>query len=67
MLEMTWLQLVNPVVDWGSWQLYVPNSIQTALLQSSWLEGHVQAATVTVLSTEEELSILKEEKNETVV
>ena len=31
-LGMTWLQLVNPVVDWGSGKLYVPNSVQTALL-----------------------------------
>ena len=34
-LGMTWLQLVNPVVDWGSGKLYVPNSVQTALLQGS--------------------------------
>ena len=63
-LGMTWLQLVNPIVDWGSGKLYVPNSVQTALLQGSWLEGHVQAGTVTVLSTEEELSKLKNEENE---
>ena len=63
-LGMTWLQLVNPVVDWGSGKLYVPNSVQTALLQGSWLEGHMQAGTVTVLSTEEELSKLKEEQNQ---
>ena len=31
-LGMTWLQLVNPVVGWGSGKLYVPNSVQTALL-----------------------------------
>ena len=64
-LGMTWLQLVNPVVDWGSGKLYVPNSVQTALLQGSWLEGHVQAGTVTVLSTEEELSKLKNEEKAT--
>ena len=64
MLGVTWLQLVNPVVDWGSGKLYVPNSVQTALLQSSWLEGHVQAGTLAFLSTEEELSKLKEEKNQ---
>ena len=45
-LGMTWLQLVNPIVDWGSGKLYVPNSVQTALLQDSWLEGHVQAGIV---------------------
>ena len=36
-LGITWLQQVNPVVDWGSGKLYVPNSAQTALLQGSWL------------------------------
>ena len=64
MLGMTWLQLVNPVVDWGSGKLYVPNSVQTALLQGSLLEGHVQAGRVTLLSTEEELSKLRNEENE---
>ena len=40
-LGMTWLQLVNPVVDGGSGKFYVPNSVQTALLQGFWLEGHM--------------------------
>ena len=31
-LGMNWLQLVNPVVDWGSGRLYIPNTIHTALL-----------------------------------
>ena len=64
-LGMTWLKLVNPIVDWGSGKLDVPNSVQTALLQGSWLEGQVQTGTVTVLSTEEELSKLKSDNNET--
>ena len=42
-LGMTWLQLVNPIVNWGSGKLYVPNSVQTALLHGSWLQGHMQA------------------------
>ena len=33
MLGINWLQLVNPVVDWGGARLYVPNAVQTALLQ----------------------------------
>ena len=32
-LGMNWLQLVNPVVDWGSGRLYIPNAVHTALLQ----------------------------------
>ena len=31
-LGMNWLQLVNPVVDWGGGRLYLPNAIHTALL-----------------------------------
>ena len=31
-LGMNWLQLVNPVVDWGSGKLYIPNAVHTALL-----------------------------------
>ena len=50
------LQLVNIVVDWSGARLYVPNVIHTALLQGGWLEGHVQAGTVTMLSSEVELS-----------
>ena len=40
-LVMNWLQLVNPVVDWGGECLYIPNAVHTALLQGDWLEGHV--------------------------
>ena len=40
-LGMNWLQLVNPVVDWGGERLYIPNVVHTALLQGDWLEGHV--------------------------
>ena len=31
-LVINWLQLVNPVVDWGGAKLYVPNAVQTTLL-----------------------------------
>ena len=63
MLGMTWLQLV----DCGNGILYVPNSVETALLQGSQLEGQMQAGTVTVLSTEEELSNEKNEANISVI
>ena len=64
-LGMTWLQLVNTLVDWDCGKLYISNTLQTALLQGSWLEGEVQAGIIIVLDTEEELSKLKKEKNET--
>ena len=31
-LGINWLQLVNPVVDWGGGKLYIPNAVHTALL-----------------------------------
>ena len=61
-LGINWLQLVNPVVDWSGARLYVPNAVQTTLLQGDWLEGHMQSGTVTVLSSEEELKRMKERK-----
>ena len=63
-LGINWLQSVNPVVDWSGARLYVPNAVQTALLQGEWLEGHMQSGTVTVLSGEEELKRMKERRNE---
>ena len=61
-LGMNWLQLVNPVVDGGSGQLYIPNAVHTALLQGDWLEGHVQSGTVTVLSSAEELKCMQDQR-----
>ena len=54
-LGVNWLQLVNPVVDWSSGKIYLPNAVNTALLQGDWLEGHVKAGTVTVLAGTEDL------------
>ena len=56
MLGINWLQLVNPVVDWSSGKIYLPNAVHTALLQGDWLEGHVKSGTVTVLAGGQELS-----------
>ena len=57
-LGMNWLQLVNPVIDWGSGRLYIPNAVHTALLQGDWLEGHVQSGTDTVLSDAKKLKMM---------
>ena len=61
-LGMNWLKLVNPIVDWCGAKLYVPNAVHTALLQGNWLEDHMKIETVTVLSSEEELDRLKDER-----
>ena len=61
-LGMMWLKLVNPIVDWCSAKLYVPNAVHTALLQGNWLEHYVKVGTLIVLSSEEELDRLKDER-----
>ena len=54
-LGINWLRLVNPVVDWSSGKIYLPNAVHTALLQGDWLAGHVKSGTVTVLAGGQEL------------
>ena len=61
-LGMNWLQTVNPIIDWCGAKLYVPNAVHTALLQGEWLEYHVKVGTMMVLSSEEELDRLKDER-----
>ena len=61
-LGIEFLRLVNPVVDWGGARLYVPNAVQTTLLQGDWLAGHVQSGTITVLSEEEELKCMRDSR-----
>ena len=63
-LGINWLQSINPVVDLSGAWLYVPNVVQTALLQGNGLEGHVQAGTVMVLSGEQELKRMKKKRME---
>ena len=61
-LGMNWLQTVNPILDWCGAKLYVPNAVHTALLQGNSLEDYVKVGTVTVLSSEEGLDKLKDER-----
>ena len=35
-LGIHWLQLFNPVVDWGGAKIYIPNAVQATLLQGDW-------------------------------
>ena len=61
-LGMTWLQLVRPVIDWVSGELYIPNSVSTSLIQGEWLQAAVKAGTVTILSSHEKLKELQNER-----
>ena len=60
-LGMNWLELVNPVIDWSCGKIYLPNALHTALLQGDWIQGHVKAGTVTVISAEDKLHQLQED------
>ena len=42
--------------------MYVPHAVHTALLQSDWLEKYIKVGTVNILSSEEELYQLKNER-----
>ena len=54
--------MVNPIVDWCGAKLYIPKAVHPALLEGNWLADHVKVGTVTVLSSEEELNRLKDER-----
>ena len=60
-LGMNWLELVNPVIDWSCGKIYLPNALHIALLQGDWIQGHVKAGTVTVISAEDKLRQLQED------
>ena len=59
-LGVNWLELVNPVIDWSSGKVYLPNAVHTALLQGDWLAGHVKAGTVTVLVGQDQLRTMND-------
>ena len=50
------------MVDSGGAKLYVPNAVQTTLLQGDWVKGHVQAGIVTVLAGTEELKCMRDKR-----
>ena len=62
-LGVNWLQLVNPVVDWSSGKVYLPNAVHTALLQGDRLKDHVKVGTVMVLVGEEQLKAMNESED----
>ena len=60
-LGLTWLKTVNPIVDWRSGKLYVPNAINTSLILGEWMDEQVKTGTVQVLSNEDGLQQLKDQ------
>ena len=49
-LGINWLKSINPLIDWCSGKVYMPNAIHTALLEGKWLSSEHTICTVRVLS-----------------
>ena len=50
------------MVDWCGAKLCVPNVVHTTLLQGDWLVDHVQSRIVTMLSNDEDLQKMNDER-----
>ena len=49
-LGMNWLKSINPLIDWCSGKVYLPNAIHIALLEGKWLSAEHSTGTVRILS-----------------
>ena len=61
MLDINWLESVNPIIDWCGGKIYLPNAIHTAFLWGSWLDQQFKIGTVKIISTHEGLEEIKNE------
>ena len=60
-LGMTWLKVADPIIRWSTRQVYIPGSISSLQrIMGQWLEKQVKTGTVRVLSTNEQLTSLKQ-------
>ena len=60
-LGMTWLKSVRPLIDWGSGEIYIPDSVSTSLIMGDWLKAAIKVGQVKVLSSQKDLEDLKNE------
>ena len=58
-LGITWLQETNPLIDWSSGTLYIPDSQSMIRLFGEWLQSKYQTGTVKILYSHEEIESLK--------
>ena len=56
------LQAVNPLIDWRSSRLYLPNDAGTSILSGDWVDQAHKTGTVKVLQHAEELAALRDTK-----
>ena len=60
-LGMTWLRMADPLIQWSSGNIYIPDSVSSfQRIMGQWLEKQVKTRTIKVLSTNEELESLKQ-------
>ena len=61
-LGVNWLKSVNPLIDWCSGKVYMPNAIHTALLEGRWLSSEHAIGTVRILSNSKGLKRIQDDK-----
>ena len=61
-LGVNWLKSVNPLIDWCSGKVYMPNAIHTALLEGRWLSSKHAIGTVGILSNSKGLKCIQDDK-----
>ena len=49
-LGINWLKTINPIIDWSTGRIYMPNAVHTALIEGKWLSTEHATGTVKVLS-----------------
>ena len=62
MLGINWLKSINPIIDWSSGKVYMPNAIHTALLEGKWLSAEHTTGTVRVLSDSTGLNNVRDDQ-----
>ena len=61
-LGINWLKSINPLIDWCSGTVYMPNAIHTALLEGKWLSAEHTTSTVRILSDSTRLNNVREDQ-----
>ena len=61
-LGINWLKSINPIIDWCSGKVYMPNAIHTALLEGNWLGSEHTICTVRVLSDSTGLKCVQDDQ-----
>ena len=61
-MGINWLKYINPLIDWCSGRVYLPDAVHTALLEGKWLSSEHAIRTVKILSNPAELKGVQDDK-----